>query len=102
MRKLLLSIMLMTIAFNAKALTCDNDDKVRYQEMAKNISYSYTYNDNNNTFNIVLTNVNPALYFMNIDTDEGVEEIYNYTGSEMVINNRLPGSSYKYGIFRFR
>lgn len=76
------------------AVACDNSMKVDYQNRAKNISYSYTYNDSNNTFNILFTNVTDSLYLIDMDT---MQEYRN--NPEITISNVTPGNSYRYGVF---
>lgn len=93
-RYVTLFILLFMVSFNVKAAVCNNNDKVRYQEMAKNITYSYEYNDANNTFNLIFTNISEELYLENLET----EERYNYQGPELRIVNLIPGNSYKYNV----
>ncbi len=76
------------------AVACDNSLKVDYQNRAKNITYSYTYNDSNNTFNILFANITDGLYLIDMDTMQEYRNI-----SEITINNVTPGNSYRYGVF---
>lgn len=68
---------------NAKALLCDNELKVQYSEMAKNISVNYEYQESNDdiSFNIKLSNI-PEGFSIN-DYKNGMT--YDYNGSELVI-----------------
>lgn len=77
--------------------TCANSDKVKYQSLAKNISVSYDYieENENTTFNATFTNIPESFYIKNLDT----KQIYNYTGSEMVIGGLEQGKNYRYGIY---
>ena len=79
---------------NVNAAACDNALKVDYQNRAKNISYSYTYNDSNNTFNILFTNITDGLYLTDMDT---MQEHKN--NGEIIIYNVISGKSYRYGVF---
>ena len=79
---------------SVKAAACDNALKVDYQNRAKNISYSYTYNDSNNSFNIIFTNITNGFYLIDMDT---MQEYRNQ--GEIVIYNVSPGNSYRYGVF---
>ena len=66
----LLFTILLFMTSNVKAAACDNKEKVIYQERAKNISYSYSYNDSDNTFSVVFTNVTNGLYLVDNNNDE--------------------------------
>ena len=91
----LLSIILFIICPKVKADLCDDKDKINYQSLAKNISGTYEYVPESNTFNIIFTNVDSTLYFKELNTGG----IYGYTGNEMVLFNFIPGNSYKFGVY---
>lgn len=93
-KKALLVIFLFLGMSHVNAAACDNSMKVEYQNRAKNITYSYTYNDTNNTFNILFTNITDSLYLIDMNT---MQEFRNQ--SEITIYNVIPGNSYRYGVF---
>lgn len=68
---------------STKALLCDNELKVKYSEMAKNISVNYEYVEANNdvTFSIKFSNIPEGFAIENYYS--GIT--YNYTGPELVI-----------------
>ena len=96
-RLIFLFMFLFILPLNANALVCDNKQEVKYQQLAQNISYSYDYKEENNkvSFSITFTNVNEKLYWKNLNTNQ----VYKYTGSEIVIGNIVDGKSYKYGAY---
>lgn len=94
-RYILLSIILLAVSPKISALTCDNKVKVDYQEKAKNITYSYDYNDSNNTFNATITNIAEGFYLLDLDSYQR----HGYSGSELTLNNLQPGRRYKFGIY---
>ena len=94
---LLLVVSFFIFAPSSKALMCGNEVKVKYQEMAKNISvnYEYTESDSDVAFSIKFTNIpeNFIIYDINNEID------YNYQGSELTIPNVNKNTSYKFGIY---
>ena len=93
-KKALLTLFLFLGMSHVNAAACDNTLKVDYQNRAKNITYSYTYNDSNNTFNLLFTNITDSLYLIDM---ENMQEYRNQ--GEITIGNVLPGKSYRYGVF---
>ena len=90
----LFSLLLFAGMSNVNAAACDNSLKVDYQNRAKNISYSYTYNDSNNTFSMLFTNITDGLYLIDMDT------MFEYKNNgEITINNVGAGKSYRFGVF---
>lgn len=83
---------------SSKALMCGNEVKVKYQEMAKNISINYEYveTDNDITFNIKFSNIPET--FIIVDEKNGVT--YNYSSSELIIPNVNKNTSYKFNILK--
>ena len=98
-RYVILFIVLFFSAHKVNAAACDNTEKVAYQERAKNISYSYSYVDSDNAFNITFTNVTNGLYLVNYM--EETDEIHDYypINDEITINNVNPGYSYRFNVF---
>lgn len=97
MRRYFYLIVLMFFAFcpNIFAAVCSDNEKVNYQNLAKNITSSYSYVEENNSFNITFTNVPNNFYIKNIEN----ETIYSYQNSEMILTGFTPGKSYKFGIY---
>ena len=93
-KSLLLIMVIFLSLTKVNAAACDNNEKVNYQEKAKNISYSYKYVDND-TFNITFTNIDSSFYLVNM---ENMQE-YDYANGEMTINNITPGKSYRFNVF---
>ena len=81
------------------AVACPNKEKVEYQERAKNISYSYSYDDSNNAFSITFTNVTNGLYLADYIEESDDLQRYYPTNDEVNINNVKPGYSYRYNVF---
>lgn len=97
MRKYILAILLFMICpCYIKAAGCSNADKVKYQELAKNISYTYEYKEENGnvSFNIIFSNINENLYLY----DQKEYKDYPRTDKEMIIP-ALEGKSYRFGVY---
>lgn len=96
-RIIFLFVLLFILPINVNALVCDNSNEVKYQQLAKNVSYSYDYSEENSkvTFKITFTNINDKLYLKNLDS----KQTYNSINSELTINNVEDGRSYKYGVY---
>ncbi|MDD3452953.1 MAG: hypothetical protein PHN42_01580 [Bacilli bacterium] len=82
---------------NTKALMCSNADKVKYQTMAQNIKSSYDYVDNGGiiTFNVTLSNIPERFIISSV----ALNQRYEYTSSELIINNLNPGQSYRFDVY---
>lgn len=82
---------------NIYALVCSNENKVGFQDKAKNISVNYEYQeiDNDVVFNIKITNIpeNFILY----DMKNHIE--YRYQGPEISIPNLKKNTSYRYSVY---
>lgn len=91
---ILISLFLFLGMSNVNAAACDNALKVDYQNRAKNITYSYIYNDSNNTFDVIFTNITDGLYLIDMDT---MQEYRN--NGEITINSVMSGKSYRFGVF---
>ncbi len=80
-----------------KALLCENVDKVRYQDLAKNISYSYDAIEKNGNVKFTIT-------FSNIPKNFAIKHValnqwFGYKGNELKIENLEPNKSYRFDIF---
>lgn len=94
-KSLILTLVLFLCVTKVNAAACNNSLKVNYQEKAKNISYSYKYEDSNNTFNITFTNIDSSFYLIDMESMQK----YDYANGEMTINNVAPGKSYRFNVF---
>lgn len=82
---------------NVRALLCENIDKVRYQDLAKNISYSYDAVENNGTvkFTVTFSNIPKQFAIKNVNRNEW----YSYKGSELKIANLESNKNYRFDIY---
>ena len=96
MKKILLVLILFLPIVKIDAL-CTYSDLAYLKKLASNISYSYKYisNDNGVTFSVTLTNLQSNLYV--VDKTKNLN--YNYTGSELTIDNYTSGQVVKYDIY---
>jgi len=82
---------------NSKALLCSNKEKVKFQELAKNITTTYDYVEENNqvTFNIIFSNIPEGfrIYDYNNKTEHG------YFAREMLLSGFKPGTSYRFDYY---
>lgn len=78
-----------------KALICDNADVIRLQKLAKNITTSYDYVENNSSaqFSITFENVSNELYLKNSSSGEEF-----YGDGEFTLNNYSAGENYKFEV----
>lgn len=81
---------------SSKALLCSNEDKVKYQEMAKNISVNYEYEETENDINFSIKFTNIPEGFSIHDYKQGIT--YNYSGSELVIPAEK-NKSYSFSVY---
>ena len=100
MKKYLIAVLVsifVLFPIQTKALICGNEKKVKFQELAKNITINYEYQetDNDVIFNIKIANIpeNFILY----DMRNHIE--YKYQGSEITIPNLPKDTSYKYSVY---
>ena len=96
---LFLFLMLFLLPFNAEAIYCDSDDKVRLKNIISNINISYDYQIINNEaiFSIKFNNLNPQLYFK--DPNGNVYTSYGLENNELVLNNYADGQSYAFTFY---
>lgn len=90
-------LLVILFPMNTKALMCSNADKVKFQDMAQNITstYSYVENNGNVNFSITLSNI-PEKFIIK---DANNDKIYNYTSSEITLNGFDYGKSYRFDIY---
>src|SRR5574344_1157653 len=105
MRKYLKIIILlvMFIPFmNIKAYSyCSTSDAIRYQKLASNIGYNYTYEEleNDAIFTIKLYNVHKELFIKDVINDKLYYPDTNKDLSEIVISNFKSGYAYGFQIY---
>lgn len=82
---------------NVDALSCTNAEKVKYQDMAKNIAYSYDAKDvkGESVFTLTFSNVPSNLMIRNARTGKW----YYSKKNEIVITNLKANLSYRYDVF---
>lgn len=95
---LLLFLMFILCPIQANALMCNNESKVKYSEMARNISVNYEYQETENDviFNIKITNIPET--FIIVDVKNNIT--YNYSSSELIIPNVSKNTSYKFNVLK--
>lgn len=99
MKKYLLLVLLFVLCpIQIDALMCNNESKVKYSEMARNISVNYEYleTDNDVIFNIKITNIPET--FIIVDVKNNIT--YNYNSSELIIPNVSKNTSYKFNVLK--
>lgn len=80
-----------------KALLCENIDKVRYQDLAKNISYSYDAIEQNGNvkFTVTFSNIPKGFAIKNATLNNW----YSYKSSELKIANLKSNKNYRFDIY---
>lgn len=99
MKKILVFMLLIVLCpIQTKALMCNNESKAKYNEMAKNISVNYEYQETENDviFNIKITNIPES--FIIVDIKNNVT--YKYRSSEIIIPNVSKNTSYKFNVMK--
>lgn len=100
MRKKILVFLISFFIFipSSKAYLCANSVKVKYQEMAKNISVNYEYTESNDdvTFNIKISNIPEG--FIIYDASNGKN--YYYSSGEIIIPNVEKNKNYRFDVFK--
>lgn len=97
-RKLFIILVLFVVCpKNVKALLCENVDKVRYQDLAKNISYSYDAVEKNGNvkFTVTFSNIPEHFAIKNVNRNEW----YSYKNSELKIANLESNKNYRFDIY---
>lgn len=79
-----------------KGAICSNSDKIRLQQLAKNITTSYDYVENNGNvvFSINFYNLNSELYL--VDTKSNNK--YYYTGETLNLGGYSSNTNYKFAV----
>lgn len=99
MKKYILFVLMFVLCpIQINALMCNNESKVKYSEMARNISVNYEYQetDNDVIFNIKITNIPET--FIIVDVKNNIT--YNYNSSELIIPNVSKNTSYKFNVLK--
>ncbi len=87
----------MLFPLKSKAILCTNDEKVKYQTLARNITTNYTYTEENGTVKFQITLSNIQYGFSIVDVKNKVT--YPYKGSEIIIPNLEEGTSYRFDVY---
>lgn len=99
MKKVLSVFILLIILFpsNSKALVCSDKEKVKFQEMAQNITTTYSYVESNNqvTFNITFSNIPEGFRIY----DYTNRKEYPYITSEITLTDYKDGNSYRFDYY---
>lgn len=87
MRKYIVGILfgiLILFPINTKALMCNNDYKIKYSDMAKNIAVNYEYVEANDdvTFTIKFSNIPEGFTIYDFKNDR----TYKYNGPELIVS----------------
>ena len=95
--KLLILLAIILIPAKANALMCSNQDKVKFQKMAKNITTTYDYIEENGTvaFTVTLSNVPNDFVIQHLASDQE----YRTENGEIVFNNMAAGTSYRFDVY---
>lgn len=82
---------------NVDALLCPNDEKVKYQEMAKNIAYTYDAKEvkGKTVFSVTFSNMPSSLALMN---PIGGKWYYS-KGKDLTISNLETNKNYRYDVY---
>lgn len=82
---LMLFTFLLIFPFSIKAF-CYSKDKIKFQKLAENIDYTYIFDENTKTFNIIFTNLQSSL---------SLNEVV-YPNQEATLTGFIPGNSYNF------
>lgn len=82
---MMLFIYLLLFPFSIKAF-CYSKDKVKFQKLAENIDYTYVFDENTKTFNIIFTNLQTSLSLNGVI----------YPNQEVTLTGFVPGNSYNF------
>jgi len=96
--KYLLCILLFMICPNfVNAQTCSNSEKVKYQEMAKNIDIAYEFVEEDTVyFKLTVSNIMDGFYIR----DLRYEKNYFPTSNEIILSDKYsPGVTYKFMVY---
>lgn len=96
MKKFMFILVLGLFVFpsNVKAI-CYNKDKLKLSKIASNVSSSYEYFDDANTFDITLTNLRNGFIVKEVKTNNN----FNYSQDELTFKGYMPGGSYRFDIY---
>lgn len=94
---LLFMFLFMSFPNMTKANTCMNSEKVKWQEIAKKISYSYDYLEFNEVavFQIKLINIDPTLIIKDAKSDK----TYSAANGELILDGYNSGKNYRFNVY---
>lgn len=95
MKKFLLVIMLCILFPITAQAECSTDEKIALSKMVSNIKITPVFNEETEKFNILISNITPNIYFMDMKT----KTMYQNTKGETVIYNAEPNESYRLKFF---
>lgn len=97
LKYILLLLFFIIYPTTTKAAICSDSEIVELQNVAKNISTSYDYVEENGNvhFNVTFTNMNPSVYLV----DSSSKQRYYYSNNEFTIGGLQQGSSYKFNVY---
>lgn len=93
----ILMFLFVLFPINAKAMLCSNEEKVKWTNLAQNITVKYDAKEKNGKviFSITFSNISKGL----IIYDKLNKEFHSYKGSELTLNNYEPNVNYKFDIY---
>lgn len=93
--KLLICLIVLSPIY-VKGAVCDNSTKVRLQQIAQNVTYSYDYVESGNSvaFYISFYNLSNELYLVDIKNDKS----YYYSGETLTLGNFNSDTNYKFEV----
>lgn len=94
---LILLLLFVLFPLKADAVLCENEDKVKWQSLAKNVTVSYDAIEKNGkvTFTVTFSNLSKGL----ILKDVRVNKDYTYKKSELTLSGLTPGESYRFELY---
>lgn len=95
--KIIVLLTLFIVCPSVKALSCTNAKKVKYQDMARNIAYTYDAKDvkGESVFTLTFSNIPSSLALRNARTGKW----YYPKNNEITISNLNPRFNYRYDVF---
>lgn len=91
---LLILLLLLFIPANIHAY-CNDQEKIKLNKLAGNVIFTPVFDENSETFNVIISNLSPIFYYKNLGT--GIT--YNYNSNENIIYGLEPGKSYRFKFY---
>lgn len=96
-RMFILLVLFILFPKNVKAIACENEDMVKWQSLAKNLTISYDAVEKNGQVDFAVTFSNMQKGLIVLDTKTGKK--YSYTKPEFTISGLKAKASYRYEIY---